>query len=107
VSLADVLRNHAEGCILAVRAQPGAQKTAIAGIYGEGARAALKIAVHAPPVEGKANEALIGFLSERFSVPRSSVQILSGGSSRSKVLLIRGVSPSQGEATLSTAIERR
>ena len=49
------------GVTLAVRAQPGAKKTAITGVYGEGAAAQLKIAVHAPPVEGRANAALIGF----------------------------------------------
>ncbi len=47
-----MLRARADGVTLAVRAQPGAKKTAIAGIYGEGAAAQLKIAVQAPPLEG-------------------------------------------------------
>ncbi len=62
------VRETAEGVTLAVRAQPGARKTAITGVYGEGASAQLKIAVHAPPVEGRANEALIAFLAEFFSM---------------------------------------
>ena len=56
-----MLRAAAEGVTLAVRAQPGAKRTAITGIYGEGAAAQLKIAVQAPPLEGRANAALIGF----------------------------------------------
>ena len=54
-----MLRAAAGGVTLAVRAQPGAKKTAIIGVYGEGAAAQLKIAVQAPPVEGRANSALI------------------------------------------------
>ena len=54
----EMLRAGAGGVTLAVRAQPGAKKTAIVGVYGEGNTAQLKIAVQAPPVEGRANEAL-------------------------------------------------
>ena len=76
---------------LAVRAQPGAKKTAITGVYGEGAAAQLKIAVQAPPLEGRANQALIAFLAETFSVSKSAVELTAGESSRSKVFLLRGV----------------
>lgn len=87
-----MLREVAGGVTLAVRAQPGARKTAIAGVYGEGDAAQLKIAVQAPPVEGRANAALIEFLAETFRVPRRSVELVSGEISRSKVFLVRGVS---------------
>jgi hypothetical protein len=50
-----MIRAVAEGVTLAVRAQPGAKRTAITGVYGEGAAAQLKIAVQSPPVEGRAN----------------------------------------------------
>jgi uncharacterized protein len=63
-----MLRAVAEGVTLAVRAQPGAKRTAIAGIYGEGTAAQLKIAVRAQPIEGRANEALIAFLAEVFGL---------------------------------------
>ncbi|MGB6689514.1 MAG: DUF167 domain-containing protein [Terracidiphilus sp.] len=79
-----MLRATRDGVTLAVRAQPGAKKTAITGIYGEGASAQLKVAVHAPPIEGRANEALVAFLAETFSLPRSAVELVSGASSRSK-----------------------
>ena len=53
--------------------------------------AQLKIAVQAPPVEGRANEALIAFLAETLGVPKRSVELVSGELSRSKVFLVRGI----------------
>jgi uncharacterized protein (TIGR00251 family) len=100
-----LLRAHPAGVTLAVRAQPGAKKTAIAGVYGESADAQLKIAVHAPPVEGRANVALIEFLAELFGVPRSKVDLVSGELSRSKVFLLRGISLAQAQSKLSRASE--
>ena len=100
-----MLREAKGGVTLAVRAQPGAKKTAITGIYGEGAAAQLKIAVHAPPIEGRANLALIVFLAETFSLSRSSVELVSGALSRSKVFLLRGVSLQRVETLLSKARE--
>ncbi len=88
------------GVTLAVRAQPGAKRTAIAGVYGEGATAQLKIAVQAPPVEGRANAALIEFLADRFELAKSYVELVSGELSRSKVFLLRGVSLVRAEAVI-------
>lgn len=96
-----MLRETAEGVTLAVRAQPGAKKTAITGVYGEGPEAQLKITVQAPPVEGRANEALVVFLAGLFSVPRNRVVIISGELSRSKVFLLRNISLNLALATLS------
>ena len=69
-----MLRAASAGVTLAVRAQPGAKKTAIAGVYGEGPAAQLKIAVQAPPLEGRANAALIAFLAETFGLPKNAVE---------------------------------
>jgi uncharacterized protein (TIGR00251 family) len=96
-----MIRETAAGVTLAVRAQPGAKKTAITGTYGEGANAQLKIAVHAPPIEGRANQALIAFLAEFFSVPRARVELVSGELSRSKVFLLRGIARAAVESRLS------
>ena len=96
-----MLRAHAAGVTLAVRAQPGAKKTAIVGVYGEGAEAQLKIAVHAPPLEGRATQALIAFLAESFSIPKNSVEVMTGEISRSKVFLLRGVTLGQAESLLA------
>ena len=98
-----LLREVAGGVTLAVRAQPGAKKTAIVGVYGEGDAAQLKIAVQAPPVEGRANEALIAFLAQTFGIPKRSVELVSGELSRSKVFLLRGVSIATAKSTIGHA----
>ena len=95
-----MIRQTNEGVTLAVRAQPGAKKTAIVGTYGEGPGAQLKIAVHAPPIEGRANQALIEFLADFFSLSRRSVELVSGESSRSKVFRLRGITPDRAELLL-------
>jgi len=81
------LTEHAEGVILPVRAQPGARKT---GVMGEQA-GALKIAVTAPPEDGRANKALVEVLREALNLKRSQVELVSGQTSRDKRFLIRGV----------------
>jgi len=82
------LRETATGVSFAARVQPRASRTAIAGVMGD----ALRVAVAATPVEGKANEALIRFFAELLGVPRSAVEIVSGGASRNKVVRVAGVS---------------
>lgn len=99
-----MLRATEGGVTLAVRAQPGAKRTALTGVYGEGAQAQLKIAVQAPPVEGKANTVLIVFLADIFSLPRNKVELLTGELSRSKVFLLRGLTQQQAETLLSSFI---
>jgi hypothetical protein len=100
-----MLRATTDGVTLAVRAQPGAKKTAIVGIYGEGAAAQLKIAVQAPPLDGRANEALIAFLAGTFGLPKSAVELKSGELSRSKVFLLRGVTMARATALLAQRID--
>ena len=96
------MRSVQGGVTLAVRALPGAKKkTAILGIYCEGEKARLKIAVQAPAVEGRANSALIEFLADKFGVAKSYVELVSGELSRSKVFLIRGVSLGAAEGLIS------
>jgi len=99
--MSGVLRAAAGGVTLAVRAQPGAKKTAIVGVYGEGDAAQLKIAVQAPPLEGRANAALIAFLSELFDLAKNQVELVSGELSRSKVFLLRGVAVAQARSLLA------
>ena len=70
----------------AVKVQPNASKTCIAGREGE----FLKIRLAAPPVDGKANKILIEFLARRLSVPKVCIQIRSGVSSRRKVIQVEG-----------------
>ncbi len=95
-----MLRATSGGVTLAVRAQPGAKKTAVAGVYGEGDAAQLKIAVHAPPLEGRANRALVEFLAETFSLPKSAIELVSGASSRSKVFRLGGITVAHADEKL-------
>ena len=67
---------------LTLHIQPGAKKTEVAGQYGD----ALKIRLAAPPVDGKANAALLGFVAERLGLAKSALIIKSGQTSRRKVL---------------------
>ena len=101
-----MIRETAAGVTLAVRAQPGAKKTAITGIYGQGAAAQLKIAVHSPPLEGRANQALIEFLAETFAIPRASVVLTSGATNRSKVFLLRGLTESEVRGRLQSRLSK-
>ena len=96
-----MLRSTPAGVTLAVRAQPGAKKTAITGVYGEGPSAQLKIAVQSPPIEGRANSALIAFLSKLFAIPRNKIEIVSGELSRSKVFLLSGITFESAQAKFS------
>ena len=81
-------RKTSEGWLISVHAQPGAKKSAVAGLHGD----ALKVRVAAPPVEGKANEALTAFVARALGLPRRAVSIVKGESSREKVLLIADAS---------------
>jgi uncharacterized protein len=76
------------GTSFIVRVHPRAKKNAITGELGE----ALKLSLTSPPVEGRANTACIEFFAKLLKVPRSSVTITSGQSSRQKVIRVSGLS---------------
>ena len=82
------IRDTPKGATFAVKVQPRAQKDAIIGELG----GALKVGLTAPPSAGRANAACIEFFANLLDVPRSSVTIAAGHSSRHKVLRIRGLS---------------
>lgn len=84
------VRETAEGASFLVRVAPRASRTAIVGVMGDGKDAAVKIALQAPPVEGRANAALIDFLAELLGVPRSSIEIAAGENARMKRIAVRG-----------------
>ncbi len=79
-----------------VRLTPRASRSEIVGIEGD----AVKIRLSAPPVEGKANEALVKFLADQLDVPRANVEIVTGHAARRKVVRIRGVTAGQIEKML-------
>ena len=82
-----VINENDRGVSFAVRVHPRAKKNGITGEIG----AALKLSLTTPPVEGRANEACTEFFAKLLKVPRSSVTIASGQSSRNKVIRISGV----------------
>lgn len=81
----------------AVRVQPRASKSALAGEV-EGA---LKIRLAAPPVDGAANEELIAFLAKLLAVPRRHVSILSGATAKYKIIRVDGVNAAQFERAVA------
>jgi uncharacterized protein len=76
-----------QGITVAVRVHPRARRNAITGELGD----ALKVSLTTPPTEGRANEACIEFFAKFLKVPRSSVTIASGQTSRNKVIRVAGV----------------
>ena len=85
------------GVTFAVRVVPRASRNGIVGVHGD----ALKVRVTAPPVEGRANEALIAFLAKRLGVRKSQVDIVAGATSRRKMIRVSGLSPQEvGERLL-------
>jgi uncharacterized protein (TIGR00251 family) len=85
------ITQHPEGCILSVWAQPGARREGVLGEHG----GALKVAVSAPPEQGKANKALMQILRDVLGLKRSQLELVSGETSREKRFLIRGVTGPQ------------
>jgi uncharacterized protein len=81
----------------AVKVHPRARKNTITGELGD----ALKVSLTTPPVEGRANEACIEFFAKLLKVPRSSVTIASGQTSRNKVIRVAGLSAEQLRARLA------
>lgn len=77
-----------DGVIVSVHVRPGAKKDATMGYFN----GRLKVSLAAPPVDGKANERLVRWLSKSVGLPRSAVTLLSGQTSREKRLLVKGVS---------------
>lgn len=83
-------------CTLQIKAVPGAPRSEVCGWLGEH----LKVKVQAPPVEGKANEALLRFLAETLELPPRAVSLVRGGTSRLKLVRIEGMSLEQARQKL-------
>ena len=86
-----VMKNSPAGATFAVKVHPRAKKNAITGQVGD----ALKLALTAPPVDGKANQACIDFFAKLLNVPRSSVTIAAGQTSRNKIIRVTGLTGQQ------------
>lgn len=81
-----IISTSNEGIKLSVRVQPNASKCEITDVLED----FIKIKLNVPPIEGKANEKCISFLSDILKIPKTSIEIISGEKSRLKIFLIKG-----------------
>jgi uncharacterized protein (TIGR00251 family) len=91
------LTDHPDGVLVAVRAQPNARKTGLLGVQA----GAIKLAVTAPPEDGRANAAIVELMRELLGLKRSQVELSSGATGRNKKLLIRGLPKAELAANLA------
>ena len=76
-----------QGLVLSVKAAPRSSRSGLGPVAG----GAVKVFLHAAPVDGKANDELVETLADAFGIPKRAVEVISGGTSRSKRVLLRGV----------------
>jgi uncharacterized protein (TIGR00251 family) len=100
LDLSAAVREVPGGVELVVFCQPRAARSALIGMHG----GALKAKVKAPPVEGKANEALLDLLAEALRAPRARLTLVSGEQSRNKRIQVAGVDAAGASAALSAAL---
>ncbi len=86
------------GTLLSCRVQPGASRSSVVGAYGEDC---VKIALQSPPVDGKANAELCRMLAALCGIPKGRVSLKNGAVSRTKSVIIEGVSPEELRKILS------
>ena len=92
------LQESVDGVTFAVKIHPRARKNAITGEFG----GALKLSLASPPVDGRANQACVEFFAKLLMVPRSSVTIASGQTSRRKVIRVAGLSAEEVRRRIGT-----
>ena len=90
------VHDTAAGATFQMKVHPRARKNAITGEVGD----ALKLALTAPPIEGRANQACLGFVAKLLNVPLSSVTIAAGVSSRQKLIRVAGMRAAQVDEKL-------
>jgi uncharacterized protein (TIGR00251 family) len=95
------IRAQAPGVQLFLRVQPGARRSAVVGVYGE----RLKVAVQAPPLDGRANEELLRYLALSLQLRAGDLQVEAGSTSRDKRIGIR-CDPAAAQALAQTLAER-
>jgi hypothetical protein len=84
-------------CTLELKTIPNAPRDEIVGWLG----AALKVKVHAPALEGRANDALLEFLADKFDLPRRAVTLVRGDKSRHKVVRLEGLTLAEVQSRLA------
>jgi uncharacterized protein (TIGR00251 family) len=85
---------------LTLSIQPRASRTRIVGLHGD----TVKLAITAPPVDGKANAAVISYIAAFFKIPKQAVHVQSGKTSRTKILAMENISLAEAQALLDQAL---
>lgn len=93
-----MLRDHPDGVLLSLRVQPGSRKEGILGIHAD----RLKVAVHAAPEKGKANDAVIDVLAETLGLRKNQIVLHQGATNQNKVVLLMGITIEQATVMLAT-----
>ena len=96
--------NNLEECLLSLRVIPRAKSNEVVGFMQDGR---LKIKIKSPPVDGKANEALIIYLAKLLGLKKGAITLLSGKSGRDKRILIKGLEERTAKAKLMEASSNR
>ncbi|NPV55975.1 MAG: DUF167 domain-containing protein [Anaerolineae bacterium] len=91
------------GAALAVRVTPRSAKNQLAGILADGT---LKVKITGAPVDGKANQVLLNYLSEMIGVPTSALEIVAGWSSKNKLIAVNGIYPKELDDRIAEHLEK-
>ena len=91
-------KRDGDATVITIHLQPGAKRSAVCGMYGD----ALKLAIQAPPVDGKANAALRAFLGDKLKLPTAAVTLVSGLTGRDKRVRVDGITPELALAALES-----
>ena len=102
MAVGDALREVDGGVELALFCQPRAARSAIVGMHA----GALKVKVKAPPLEGRANAAMLDLLAEALGVPAGGLRLVSGERSRRKKVLVQGLDLARASAALAAWLQR-
>lgn len=100
MNLADALTPHADGVVIALEVSPNARRDRFPNGYNPWRRT-IGCAVSAPPLDGRANRAVVALVADAFGVGKSRVELIAGSSSPQKRVLIRGVTPGEAAALLA------
>lgn len=101
-----LLRDTTPGAVLAVRVTPRASRSAFQGVLLKENQPMLRVALQSPPIDGRANEELLAFLSRQLDLPTSSLEIIRGIESREKLVRTLGVSADELSITLLPILRR-
>ena len=91
-------KQDGDATVIALHLQPGAKRSAVCGMYGD----AVKLAIQAPPVDGKANAALRTYLAAKLKLPTAAVTLVSGATGRDKRIRVDGIRPEQALTALES-----